>query len=113
MATYAPSSLNWDVSGINLSVGLYRNMQGEKQKALIQLLSPVQLAAESSLLIKDLVDTGDIYHPIAWSSAEAYEFLKDAPQYEQCGVVVRLPDWWKKRNRPLASVTIGENDQAF
>jgi SNF2 family DNA or RNA helicase len=23
-------------------------------------------------------------------------------------VVVRLPDWWKKRNRPRASVTIGE-----
>ncbi|MBT4520044.1 MAG: DEAD/DEAH box helicase, partial [Halieaceae bacterium] len=56
----------------------------------------------------DLIDTGDIYYPLAWSPGEAYEFLMNAPQYEHCGVVVRLPDWWKKRSRPRASVTIGE-----
>jgi non-specific serine/threonine protein kinase len=45
---------------------------------------------------------------LAWSPEEAYTFLKEARQYEQCGVIVRLPDWWKKRSRPRASVTIGE-----
>ena len=25
--------------------------------------------------------------------------------------MVRLPDWWKKRNRPRASITIGEKKQ--
>lgn len=109
MATYAPEfSELGRIRHQPLGRALQEYAGAKNKKALIQLLSPVQLAAESSLLIKDLVDTGDIYHPIAWSSAEAYEFLKDAPQYEQCGVVVRLPDWWKKRNRPLASVTIGE-----
>ncbi len=87
-----------------------REYAGAKnKKALIRLLSPVQLAAQSSPVIKDLVDTGDIYHPLAWSPEEAYSFLKDAPRYEQCGVVVRLPDWWKKRSRPRAGVTIGES----
>ena len=74
----------------------------KNKKALIRLLSPVQLAAESSAVIKNLVDSGDIYHPLSWSPEEAYAFLKDAPQYKQCGVVVRLPDWWKKRSRPRA-----------
>ena len=78
------------------------------KKELVHLLSPVQLAAESRSVMKGRVDTGDIYHPLAWSPQEAYIFLKDAPQYEQCGVVVRLPDWWKKRSRPRASITIGE-----
>jgi SNF2 family DNA or RNA helicase len=109
MATYAPVvSEQGRVRHQPLSRALQEYAGARNKQALIRLLSPVQLAAESSAVIKDLVDTGDIYHPLAWSVAESYEFLKDAPQYEQCGVVVRLPDWWKKRNRPRASVTIGE-----
>ncbi|MEA2093094.1 MAG: DEAD/DEAH box helicase [Pseudomonadota bacterium] len=109
MATYAPElSEQGRIRHQPLSRALQEYAGAKNKKALIRLLSPVQLAAESSPVIKDLVDTGDIYHPLAWSPGEAYEFLKDAPQYEQCGVVVRLPDWWKKRNRPRASVTIGE-----
>ena len=112
MATYAPElSEQGRIRHQPLSRALQEYAGARNKQAMIRLLSPVQLAAESSAVIKDLVDTGDIYHPLAWSPAEAYEFLKDAPQYEQCGVVVRLPDWWKKRNRPRASVTIGEKKQ--
>ena len=109
MATYAPElSEQGRVRHQPLSRALQEYAGAKNKKALIHLLSPVQLAAESSPMIKELVDTGDIYYPLAWSPGEAYEFLKDAPQYEHCGVVVRLPDWWKKRSRPRASVTIGE-----
>jgi superfamily II DNA or RNA helicase len=109
MATYAPElSEQGRIRHQPLSRALQEYAGAKNKKALIRLLSPVQLAAQSSPVIKDLVDTGDIYYPLAWSPGEAYEFLKDAPQYEHCGVVVRLPDWWKKRNRPRASVTIGE-----
>lgn len=112
MATYAPEvSEQGRVRHQPLSRALQEYAGARNKQALIRLLSPVQLAAESSAVIKDLVDTGDIYHPLAWSAGEAYEFLKDAPQYEHCGVVVRLPDWWKKRNRPRASITIGEKKQ--
>ncbi len=112
MATYAPElSEKGRIRHQPLSRALQEYAGARDKQALLRLLSPVQLAAESSAVIKDLVDTGDIYHPLAWSPAEAYEFLKDAPQYEQCGVVVRLPDWWKKRNRPRAHVTIGEKKQ--
>ncbi len=109
MATYAPElSEQGRIRHQPLSRALQEYAGAKNKKALIRLLSPVQLAAESSPMIKDLVATGDIYHPLAWSPEEAYIFLKDAPQYEQSGVVVRLPDWWKKRIRPRAGVTIGE-----
>ncbi|MES9880078.1 MAG: DEAD/DEAH box helicase [Sedimenticola sp.] len=109
MATYAPEiSEQGRIRYQPLSRALQEYAGAKNRKALIRLLSPIQLAAESSPVIKDLVDTGDIYHPLAWSPSEAYAFLKDAPEYEQCGVVVRLPDWWKKRNRPRTTITIGE-----
>ncbi|MEJ2692025.1 MAG: DEAD/DEAH box helicase, partial [Candidatus Thiodiazotropha sp.] len=109
MATYAPElSEQGRIRHQPLNRALQEYAGAKNKKALIRLLSPIQLAAESSPLIKDLVDTGDIYHPLAWSTEEAYAFLKEAPRYELCGVIVRLPDWWKKRNRPRVSVTIGE-----
>ena len=42
---------------------------------------------------------------------EAYRFLKEVPVFEESGVLVRLPDWWKKRPRPRVGVTIGEKRQ--
>jgi non-specific serine/threonine protein kinase len=109
MATYAPElSEQGRIRHQPLSRALQEYAGTKNKKALIRLLSPIQLAAESSPMIKDLLDTGDLYHPLAWSPGEAYAFLKEAHQYEQCGVIVLLPDWWKKRSRPRANVTIGE-----
>ncbi len=109
MATYAPElSAQGRVRHQPLSRALQEYAGAKNKKALIHLLSPVQLTAQSSPVIKELVDSGDLYHPLAWTPAEAYLFLKDAALYEQCGVVVRLPDWWKKRSRPRVSITIGE-----
>lgn len=109
MATYAPElSEQGRIRHQPLNRALQEYAGAKNKKALIRLLSPIQLAAESSPMIKDLLGTGDIYHPLAWSPEEAYAFLKEAYQYEQCGVIVRLPDWWKKRSRPLVSVTVGE-----
>ena len=110
MVTYAP-----EISGrgrvryqpLNRALQEYA---GEKNRqALIRLLSPVQRVSESSSMIRDLIETGDLYHPLAWNPAEAYEFLKEIPLYEQSGVVVRIPDWWRKRSRPRVGITIGEN----
>jgi len=112
MATYVPElSEQGHIRHKPLNRALQEYAGTKNKKALIRLLSPIQSASESSAVIKDMVDSGDIYHPLAWTPAEAYAFLKDAPEYEQCGVVVRLPDWWKKRSRPHASVTIGEKKQ--
>ena len=49
------------------------------RQALLSLLVPIQRAAERSALVKELVDSGDVYHPLAWSPREAHRFLQDIP----------------------------------
>ncbi len=109
MATYAPElSTQGRARHLPLNHALQEYAGSKNKAALIKLLSPVQLVSETCPLIKDLIDSGDIYHPLAWTPGEAYQFLKNAVLYEQCGVVVRLPDWWKKRSRPQVGVKIGD-----
>jgi non-specific serine/threonine protein kinase len=78
------------------------------RQAMLNLLLPVSRAAESSEWVRRLVDSGDIYHPLAWSPGEAYEFLKAIPLLESSGLIVRVPDWWHARKpaRPYVSVKI-------
>ncbi len=81
----------------------------EDRRALLALLTPVQRASERSALIRAMVESGEIYHPLAWSPAEAHEFLRDVPILEESGVVVRVPNWWTARRapRPEVRVTVG------
>jgi superfamily II DNA or RNA helicase len=81
---------------------------------LINLLSPVQKAAENSSLVRELVNSMRIFKPLIWTPAEAYRFLKDVPVCEAAGVVVRLPDWWKggRPARPQVQVRIGQSQPA-
>ena len=80
------------------------------RQKLLALLAPLSRAAERSELIRELVDGGDIYHPLSWTPREAHRFLREISSYEQAGLVVRLPDWWSSRNRsrPRVSVSIGD-----
>jgi len=83
---------------------------GNKGK-LLSLLTPLQRAAESSPLIRELVATGDVYHPLAWTAAQAHTLLREAELLERTGLVLRLPAWWDRRRPPRASVsvTVGES----
>ncbi len=80
------------------------------RSALVSLLSPVRLASEKSELVKKLVDSGEIYHPRVWSPQSAHQFLKEIPNFEEAGIIVRVPDWWKKKQppKPKVEVTIGD-----
>ncbi|MGI9320510.1 MAG: SNF2 helicase-associated domain-containing protein, partial [Thiogranum sp.] len=114
MATYAPELSSQSQGKIRhqpLGRALQEYAGARNKQSLIRLLSPVQRTSESSALIRELVESGDLYHPLAWTPAEAYEFLKETSLYEQCGVIVRLPNWWKQRTRPQVNVTIGSVKQ--
>ena len=76
---------------------------------LLALLEPVQIAAARSALLRELVDSGDVYRPLGLTPDEAYRFLRDIPVFEASGVVVRVPDWWaaKRPPRPQVQVTLG------
>jgi len=109
LATYAPSlSSGARVQYQPLSKSLQQYAGAKNRKALVKLLKPVHLASERSAFVKELVDSGDIYQPLAWTPRQAYRFLKEVPVFEDSGVLVRLPDWWKKRPRPRVGITIGQ-----
>ncbi len=109
VATYAPLiSSGGRVQYQALGEALREYAGEHNKKALIKLLTPVYRASAASDFIRDLVDSGDIFHPLFWSSSEAYSFLKDASLFEECGILVRIPDWWRKRPRPRVAITIGE-----
>ncbi|HET6629173.1 MAG TPA: DEAD/DEAH box helicase [Woeseiaceae bacterium] len=84
----------------------------KNRQKLLALLSPLSRAAEQSPFIRDLVDCGDIYHPLSWTPAEAHRFLRETALYEQAGLVVRLPDWWSARNRPRPKVSVAVGGKA-
>ncbi|MFH1684320.1 MAG: DEAD/DEAH box helicase [Candidatus Margulisiibacteriota bacterium] len=113
LATYAPRlSGGGRVQYQPLGRALQEYVGDRNKKALINLLSPVHLASEKSGLVKELVDSGEVFQPLAWTPGEAYRFLKDLPLLEASGLLVRFPDWWQKRPRPRVAVTIGEKKQS-
>jgi SNF2 helicase protein len=56
-----------------------------------------------------MVDAGEIFHPLRWKPAQAMQFLRDAPQLESAGVVVRMPAAWRGNRppRPQVMATVG------
>jgi non-specific serine/threonine protein kinase len=72
---------------------------------LLSLLLPVQRAAENCPWLKTMVDNGEIFHPLRWTPSEASQFLRDCPQLEQAGIVVRMPAAWPARRPPRPRVT--------
>jgi superfamily II DNA or RNA helicase len=76
---------------------------------LLSLLLPVQRAAAGCPWLKTMVDEGEIYHPLRWTPAEAFQLLTDVPRLEAAGVVVRVPTAWRARRppRPQVTATVG------
>jgi SNF2 family DNA or RNA helicase len=81
---------------------------------LVDLLKTVYLAAKESHLIEELLDSGDIFYPMAWSSKEAYCFIKEVTYYESCGILCRIPNWWKGESSSLKiNVSVGNTSPSY
>ena len=80
--------------------------RGDRQ-ALLHLLVPLQRAAEQSEWLAELIDSGEVYQPLAWTPDDALRFLRAVPAFEAAGLAVRVPDWWRSRRRPEVAVRIG------
>jgi len=83
----------------------------DRQDMLLKLLSTVSQAADTSDFISELVESGELFSPLQFNTDEAYIFLKEIPLYEECGIMCRMPDWWKKKSGSLkVSVSVGNKE---
>ncbi len=111
LATYTNRvSEQGKVQHLPLGRALEEYAGAKNRAALAALLSPVQRAAETSKVARQMLDSRAIFHPQVWRPDQAFAFLKEIPLFEQSGLVVRIPDWWKagRPPRPQVSVRIGE-----
>jgi len=110
MATYT-SGLNAEGRPRHLPLQqAIKDYAGAKNReALVNLLEPVSRAAEKSAWAREAVNSGDLYRPQPWRASEALRFLKEVPLFEEAGLSIRIPDWWKAAAppRPLVTVEIG------
>lgn len=107
LATYATSEKRGKIRHVPLKYAL-TEYKDDRAK-LIELLSCLNRAAEVSPLIENLVSSGEMFHPLHFTSDEAYEFLRDIEKIEKAGILCRIPNWWKKQYSSLSmSITLGE-----
>ncbi|MDH4468347.1 MAG: DEAD/DEAH box helicase [Bacteriovoracaceae bacterium] len=113
LATYA-NKISSDGQTQHLPLGrALEQYSGSSQKStLLRLLSPIHKASTESQFLRPIVDSGDIFHPLAWSASETHQFLKDIPLFEKSGIAVKVPNWWKPKqpNRPQVSIKIGDKE---
>ncbi len=76
---------------------------------LLSLLLPVKRAAERLPWLREMVDSGELFHPLRWSPEEAFRFLNGVTELERAGVVVRMPANWHagRPARPRVTATVG------
>ncbi len=110
LATYSTGfGLEGKLKHLPLKEALQQYSGTNNNQALIKLLTPVHNASKKCSWVQDLLATAEIYQPLAWTPNKAYKFLSSIPQLEECGLSVRIPNWWKQRPRPQVSVTIGSS----
>ncbi len=87
---------------------------GKDSERLLELLSTVNIAAKESHLIAGLLETGELFHPLAWSAKEAFTFLKEIPVYEKSGILCRIPNWWKGAASSLnLHINVGDTQPSY
>jgi non-specific serine/threonine protein kinase len=116
MATYA-STLGAQGALRHLGLGhALREYAGAGAKAeLLKLLEPVSRASESCAWLKEVVESGEIFHPLRWTPREAMRLLSDVETLERAGVVVRVPAAWrnKRPSRPAVEATVGSEQPSL
>lgn len=84
MATYIPRlGKNARAQHLPLRQALREYAGADNRKALLRLLEPVNEASTRCPWVRDLLESNDIYHPLAWTPEEAYRFLKDVPPWKK------------------------------
>jgi len=100
LATYS-SGLNKKGESKHLPLKHALAEYGANSRKLLDLLSTVHLAAAASPFIAEVLESGEIFHALSLTVSEAHAILKEVPLYEQCGILCRIPNWWKNQTSSL------------
>ncbi len=112
LATYAASlATHGALRHAPLGAALREFAGAGAKNELLRLLEPVERAGESCAWLKQIVDSGEIFHPLRWTPTEAMRLLGDIEALEQAGVIVRMPASWRagRPSRPSVEATVGSN----
>ena len=108
MATYS-TRLNRQGKSKHLPLKHALQEYENDNERLLKFLATVHKASKRSPLIAGLLETGELFHPLAWTAGDAFSFLKEIPVYEESGVLCRIPNWWKG-NRSSVSLNFSVGD---
>lgn len=92
-----------------LSAALAGFSGGRNKTQLLSLLLPVQRAAQQCDWLREMVETGEIYHPLRWAPDDVLRLLRDVPKLEASGIAVRMPANWQagRPARPRVTAVVG------
>ncbi len=110
LATYTSRlSAHGKAQHLPLSQALAEFSDGKSKAQLLSLLLPVQRATEQCEWLREMVEAGEIYHPLRWMPSDALQFLTDVPKLEASGIIVRMPGNWQagRPARPLVKASVG------
>ena len=85
-------------------------VRGRGQQAAAPVApAPGSTRGRTCAWLKQMVDAGEIFHPLRWSPQEAFRLLGDVSELERAGVVIRMPATWRagRPHRPQATATVG------
>lgn len=106
LATYSAQSPSGALVQRPLSQALSEYSGSRSKKKLLNLLLPVERAAQQLPWLRALIESKDLFHALAWSAQEAWGLLRDSEILESSGVQVKVPDW--RRSRASVQVSVGE-----
>ena len=111
VATYATSDEGGKVVHVPLRYALTE--YEHDQRKLLGLLGGLGAAAEASDLVSELMESGELFHPLRIGADDAHRFLLDVSALGEAGVICRVPNWWRTRSsRAYVSVRVGQDKPA-
>ncbi|RYD33690.1 MAG: DEAD/DEAH box helicase, partial [Verrucomicrobiaceae bacterium] len=109
LATYT-ESLNTAGNPRHIPLGraLRAYAESKDQRALDTILEPVRNAAETSAWALGMLESRQVFQPLAWRPDEAWQFIREIPVLEKAGLVLKVPDWWRggRPARPTVQVKL-------
>jgi non-specific serine/threonine protein kinase len=113
LATYSTQT-GGDGAARHLPLRYALQEYGSDRDKLLELLGTVYRAARHSNILPQLLESGEIFHPLGWGPEDAYTFLREVSLYEKSGILCRIPNWWSAKSAGVAlSVSIGNDQPSF